>query len=59
MSASDPHNGARATVALVDAKVDGLHELIRAEFSATQRQLDYLKSLPVAVSSLTERMLHA
>ncbi len=66
MTTSDPGNGTRATLALVDAKVDaaraemgGLHELIRSEFKATQRQLDDLKNLPVAVSSLTERVLHA
>lgn len=52
-------NGTRATVALVDSKVatvdaklDGLSDLIRAEFAR-------LEGLPVAVNSLTERMLHA
>lgn len=58
MSASDHGNGSRATVALVDAKVDGLHELIRAEFSATQRQLDELKNLPLAVQSVSDRVLY-
>lgn len=59
MSTTEGNGGGRATVALVDAKVDGLHDLIRAEFSATQRQLDDLKTLPVAVQSLVERMQHA
>lgn len=59
MNASDPENANRATVALVeskvatvDAKVDGLRDLIISKFAD-------LEGLPVRVSSLTERMLHA
>ena len=59
VSSSDPENGTRATVALVnskvetvDAKVDGLRDLVVSEFAQ-------LKGLPVAVAALTERVLHA
>ena len=58
MSSSDPENGSRATVALVnskvetvDAKIDGLHAVVAAEF-------ENLRGMPVAVASLTERVLH-
>lgn len=46
----------RATVALVAAKIDSLHELTRAEFAAVQRQLDMVTELPSAVSELRERV---
>ena len=42
----------RATVAGLDAKLDGLKDLMRAEFAATQRQLDTVAALPAAVASL-------
>lgn len=42
----------RATVALVDAKIDGLHALVKAGFAGTQRQLDDLTGLPVRVAVL-------
>ena len=55
MSSSE-ENGSRATVALVnskvetvDAKITGLHQLIEAEF-------EKLRPLPDAVHSLSERM---
>lgn len=59
MSATDGSNGERATVALVLAEVRGLRDLTDARFSDVQRQLDVTKNLPVAVQSLTERVLHS
>lgn len=45
-------NSNRATVAQTLAEVRGLRDLMRAEFAATQRQLDAVSSLPVTVAKL-------
>lgn len=57
-------NGERATVALVnakvatvDAKVDGLTDLIRAEFKDVQRQLAPIDALSSQVAGVHERQL--
>lgn len=42
----------RATVALVDAKLDGLRELTRAEFRGLQDKLEPLAGLPVTVTAM-------
>lgn len=47
----------RATVALVDAKVDGLKELIRAEFGDVRRQLSGLGPLTAKVEGQGDRLL--
>lgn len=47
----------RATVALVDAKVDGLKELIRAEFADVRRQLSGLGPLTAKVEGQGDRLL--
>lgn len=47
-------NGNRATVALVDAKVDGLKDLIRAEFKDQARRLDELAGLEPRVRHLEQ-----
>lgn len=57
---TDPDNGngnSRATVALVDAKVDGLKELIRAEFGDVRRQLSGLGPLTAKVEGQGDRLL--
>lgn len=61
---SDNGNGERATVALVnakvatvDAKVDGLSDLIRAEFKDVQRQLAPIEALSSQVAGVHERQL--
>lgn len=51
-----PENG-RATVALVDAKVDGLKDLIRAEFKDVQRQLENFGQLAAKVEGHGDRLL--
>jgi hypothetical protein len=51
----EPDNGnGRATVALVDAKVDGLKDLIRAEFKDVGRRLDELAGLEPRVRQLEQ-----
>lgn len=55
---SENGNGpTRATVALVDAKVDGLKDLIRAEFSDVRRQLSGLGPLAAKVEGQGDRLL--
>lgn len=53
MSASE-EGGNRATVAGVDAKVDGLKDLIRAEFKDVGRRLDELARLEPRVRELEQ-----
>lgn len=50
--ADDPAAPNRATVAGLDAKLDGLKELVRAETGQIQRQLDAVAGLPVRVATL-------
>lgn len=50
--AEDEPNGNRATIALVSSQVSGLHELMRAELGAVQRQLDAVVGLPLVVNGL-------
>lgn len=45
----------RATVALVDAKLDGLKLLTEQGFGSLQRQLDTVAGLPAAVAKLDEK----
>lgn len=45
-------NGNRATIALVSSQVTGLHELMRAELGAVQRQLDAVVGLPLIVNGM-------
>lgn len=42
----------RATLALVDAKVDGLKDLVRAEFASVRASIAMLVTLPQDVSAL-------
>jgi hypothetical protein len=55
-------NGDRATVALVDAKVDTIRELVKGGFENVQRQLnedrETFKRVEPALTSLRERMLY-
>lgn len=50
--ADDPAAPNRATVAGLDAKLDGLKDLVRAETGQIQRQLDAVAGLPVRVATL-------
>lgn len=59
-----PENGNRATVALVDAKVqtvdakiDGLTALIEAQFADIRSDLEMLKFLTVKVDGISDRQL--
>lgn len=54
MSTNEPQNGNRATVAVVEAKVDGLKDLIRAEFKDVGRRLDELAGLEPRVRQLEQ-----
>jgi chromosome segregation ATPase len=53
-------NGPRATVALVDSKLDTVRAIIEGGFTNVQRQLDEhaetVKALPVAVTALSDRV---
>lgn len=55
---SGQENGNRATVALVDAKVDTVLAEVRGGFKDVQRQLDLLAGLPVAHAAL-EKVVQA
>jgi hypothetical protein len=48
--------GDRATVAIVVAKLDGLRELTRAEFSEVKTRLDRVEGLPERVVRLEEQV---
>lgn len=50
-------NGNRATVALVDSKVDTIRVLVEGGFKDVQRQLDGLNTLPGQVGALHERQV--
>lgn len=54
-----PENGNRATVALVDAKVDGIRDLIRAEFKDVGRRLDDLAGLEPRIRALEQTAIGA
>lgn len=51
---SNDENGGkdRATIALVDSKLDSLTNLFKSELGALQRQLDSVSGLPVKVAAL-------
>jgi hypothetical protein len=53
MSTAD-ENGNRATVAIVDAKVDGLKDLIRAEFKDVGRRLEEMAGLEPRIRKLEQ-----
>lgn len=52
---ADEGNG-RATVATVDAKLDGLTKLVETQFGYLQRQLDSVTGLPLEMARLSARM---